>query len=42
MLPPEDLGRFLAARDKSDETTWIRSFRKWVREHVLPQWEEGR
>jgi Uma2 family endonuclease len=41
MLPPEDLSRFLAARDVSDETTWIRSFRKWVREHVLPQWEEG-
>jgi Uma2 family endonuclease len=30
-LPIEDLERFLARRSETDETTWIRSFREWVK-----------
>lgn len=30
-LRPADLERFLALRNESDETTWIRSFRDWAR-----------
>ena len=30
-LPLEELHNFLARRDESDETTWIRSFRTWVK-----------
>ncbi|HYW79481.1 MAG TPA: Uma2 family endonuclease [Thermoguttaceae bacterium] len=30
MIPPGELERFLDRRDKTDETTWIRSFRAWV------------
>lgn len=33
-LPPAELTRFLKARNDTDETTWIRSFQTWVREHV--------
>jgi hypothetical protein len=33
-LPLEELERFLARRDETDETTWIRSFRAWV--NTLP------
>jgi Uma2 family endonuclease len=29
-LAPGDLGRFLAQAGNTDETTWIRGFRKWV------------
>jgi len=29
-LDPADLERFLALRNESDETTWIRSFRDWA------------
>lgn len=29
-LKPADLERFLALRNESDETTWIRSFRQWA------------
>jgi Uma2 family endonuclease len=29
-LPLEELERFLARRDETDETTWIRSFRAWI------------
>lgn len=31
-LPLAEFERFLARRDESDETTWIRAFRAWVRE----------
>jgi Uma2 family endonuclease len=30
-LPLEQIEAFLARRDDSDETTWIRSFRAWVK-----------
>jgi len=30
-LPLADIPRFLDQRDATDETTWIRSFREWVR-----------
>jgi Uma2 family endonuclease len=30
-LPLEEIERFLARRNETDETTWIRSFRTWVR-----------
>jgi len=39
-MPPEEINRFLAARNNTDETTWIRGFRRWVREHVLPTSEK--
>lgn len=35
-LPPEEVERFLARRNDTDETTWVRSFRAWVRESILP------
>jgi Uma2 family endonuclease len=34
-LPPEKLEEFLRKRGETDETTWIRGFRAWVR--TLPQ-----
>lgn len=36
LLSVEDLTRFMDARNDTDETTRIRSFRAWVREHLLP------
>ena len=30
LVPPSELQRFLDQRDKTDETSWIRSFRAWV------------
>jgi Uma2 family endonuclease len=39
-LPLSEVLRFLHESDTVDETTLIRSFRKWVRQHVLPAWEE--
>jgi Uma2 family endonuclease len=36
LLDPAELNRFLQARAATDETTWIRSFRAWVRE-TFPQ-----
>jgi Uma2 family endonuclease len=30
-LPIEEVERFLACRNETDETTWIRSFREWVK-----------
>jgi Uma2 family endonuclease len=36
LLDPAELNRFLLARATTDETTWIRSFRAWVRE-AFPQ-----
>jgi len=30
-LPLEEIERFLARRNDTDETTWIRSFRAWVK-----------
>lgn len=32
LLDPTELNRFLQTRAATDETTWIRSFRAWVRE----------
>lgn len=32
LLKPEELNRFLQSRAETDETSWIRSFRAWVRE----------
>ena len=34
-LPPTEVVRFLRASESTDETSWIRSFRAWVREQVL-------
>src|SRR5208337_1354110 len=34
-LPLESIRGFLDRRNATDETTWIRSFRKWVRTLVL-------
>jgi len=31
LLPPAEIERFLQECNKTDETTWIRSFREWVR-----------
>jgi len=31
-LPLDEFQQFLAGRDETDETSWIRSFREWVRE----------
>ncbi|MBI3272006.1 MAG: Uma2 family endonuclease [Planctomycetes bacterium] len=36
MLPPADVDRFLTLAETTDETTWIRGFRAWVRQHLLP------
>lgn len=36
-LPLAEVERFLARRDETDETTWIRSFRAWVRQEILPR-----
>ncbi len=36
-LPLEEVSRFMTARNQSDETTWIRSFREWVREHLAAE-----
>ena len=33
-LAPQDLVRFLTTANDTDETTWLRSFQQWVREHV--------
>jgi Uma2 family endonuclease len=30
-LPLDEIERFLARRNETDETTWIRSFRAWVK-----------
>jgi Uma2 family endonuclease len=35
-LPLAELGRFLAASATTGETTWIRSFRSWVRTELAP------
>jgi Uma2 family endonuclease len=35
-LPPEEVLRFLQDSDTQDETTLVRSFRRWVREEILP------
>lgn len=36
LLDPAELNRFLQTRAATDETTWIRSFRAWVRQ-AFPQ-----
>jgi Uma2 family endonuclease len=35
-LPPETILDFLARRKTTDETSWIKSFREWVRENIKP------
>jgi Uma2 family endonuclease len=37
-LPLAEVVRFLQQSDTVDETSLVRSFRAWVREHVLPMW----
>ena len=34
-LPLDEVERFLARRDETDETSWVRSFRAWVK--TLPR-----
>lgn len=41
-LPLAEVIRFLRASDTEDETTLVRSFRQWVREELLPVWEQAR
>src|SRR5262249_38734570 len=41
-LAREELLRFLSESDSQDETRLGRSFRAWVREHVLPAHEAAR
>ena len=41
LLPPAEVERFLRESQGVDETTWIRSFRQWVREAVLKNPTEG-
>jgi Uma2 family endonuclease len=36
-LLPGDVDRFLKQLDTTDETSWIRSFRAWVRDEVAPR-----
>jgi Uma2 family endonuclease len=35
LLPPTEVLRFLQRRNDTDETSWIRTFRQWVRENVI-------
>jgi len=35
-LPPETILDFLARRKTTDETSWIKLFRDWVRENIKP------
>jgi len=39
-LPMRELVRFLGQAEGTDETTWIRSFRAWVRAEVAPRFGE--
>lgn len=41
-LPLEKVLRFLRASDEQDETSLVRSFRRWVREQILPSFKRGR
>ena len=41
-LPLAELGRFLEASRTMDETSWIRSFRAWVRAELVPLVAENR
>jgi Uma2 family endonuclease len=41
-LPLAEVIRFLRASDTEDETTLVRSYRQWVREELLPVWEQRR
>jgi len=36
-LPVDLATRFLELGRASDKTEWIRSFRSWVREHLVPK-----
>jgi len=40
-LPLRELVRFLGQAEGTDETTWIRSFRTWVRAEIAPRMAEG-
>ena len=35
LMPLTELGRFLDRRDTTDETSWIRSFRQWVKANLV-------
>ncbi len=37
-LPLVEVERFLARRDQTDETTWIRGIRAWIRAELAPQY----
>ena len=38
-LPAAELVRFLREAETKDETSLLRSFQAWVREHILPTWK---
>jgi Uma2 family endonuclease len=40
-LPMDEFVRFLHAHDPEEETRWGRSFRAWVREVLLPRYQQG-
>jgi Uma2 family endonuclease len=40
-LPLAEVERFLGRRDETDETTWIRGFRRWVRQEIAPRWDKA-
>jgi Uma2 family endonuclease len=40
-LPIAEVARFLDLIPTMDKTTWMRSFRDWVREHVVPRAREA-
>jgi Uma2 family endonuclease len=42
LLPLAEVVRFVRASDAQDETTLVRSFRQWVREELLPVWEQSK
>lgn len=41
-VPMEEIGRFLHQYAIGDDTRWARSFRRWVRETVLPRVQDER
>lgn len=38
-LPLDELVRFVAKAQGMDETSWMRSFVDWVRQHIMPTWK---
>ena len=41
-LPLEDIARFAREMDEPNDTRWARSFRDWVRRHLVPRYEQWR